>query len=179
MISHWNNQYDLVFGLGVRYIRGGDERWFELMEDMAWHVTDIDIYHTDEDKAAYNHGLFWHTVHYIDAGRANHRSYPEGSVGGGPCAEHAYARGLLLYYCLTGETAIRDAVVELGEWILNLEDGSGTPFRWLSSADTGLSSASGNPYYHGPGRGPGNASETLLTAFELTGRRSFSSAWKL
>lgn len=173
LISHWNNQYDLVFGLGVRYLRGGDDRWFELMEDMAWHVADIDMYHTDDDKAAYNHGLFWHTVHYIDAGKATHRSYPKGSCGGGPCAEHSYARGLLLYYCLTGESAIRDAVVEMGEWILNLEDGSRTPFRLLSSAPTGLSSASGNPNYHGPGRGPGNASETLLTAFELTGRREF------
>jgi len=173
LISHWNNQYDLIFGLGVRYLRGGDERWFELMEDMAWHVLDIDLYHTDEDKAAYNHGLFWHTVHYIDAGRSSHRSYPRGTVGGGPYSEHAYARGFLLYYCLTGESAPRDAVEELGQWVLNLEDGSRTPFRWLSSAKTGMSSASGGRTYHGPGRAPGNATETLLTAFELTGRREF------
>ena len=173
LVSHWNNQYDLVFGLGVRYLRGGDSDWFRLMEDMAWHVTDIDIYHTDEDKSAYNHGLFWHTVHYLDAGLANHRSYPRGTVGGGPCSEHAYARGLLLYYCLTGEPAIRDAVIELGQWILDMEDGSRTPFRWLASSPTGLSSASGSPMYHGPGRGPGNATETLLAAFELTGERRF------
>lgn len=173
LVSHWNNQYDLVHGLGVRYLRGGDQRWFELMQDMAWHVADIDIYHTDEDKLAYNHGLFWHTVHYVDAGKANHRSYPTGTVGGGPCAEHAYARGLLLYYYLTGSEAIRDAVVELGDWVLAIEDGSKTPFRWLSSAPTGLSSASGVPTYQGPGRGPGNASETLLAAFEMTEERKY------
>ncbi|TWT33772.1 hypothetical protein KOR34_36060 [Posidoniimonas corsicana] len=173
LVSHWNNQYDLINGLGVRYMRGGDRRWFELMEDMVWHVSDIDVYHTDEDKLAYNHGLFWHTVHYVDAGKANHRSYPTGTVGGGPCAEHAYARGLMLYYYLTGCEAIREVVVELGDWVLSLEDGSATPFRWLSWAPTGLSSASGTPDYHGPGRGPGNASETLLAAFELTGDRKY------
>ncbi|MEQ8848763.1 hypothetical protein [Botrimarina sp.] len=169
LVSHWNNQYDLVFGLGVRALGGGDPRWWELMEDHARHVIDIDLYHTDEDKAAYNHGLFWHTIHYLDAGKANHRSYPSGTIGGGPSAEQTYTRGLRLYYYLTGDRAARDAVVACAEWVLAMEDGSRTPFRWLAGGPTGLSSSSGNPDYHGPGRGPGNATETLLTAFELTG----------
>ena len=46
------------------------------MHELAVHVRDIDVYHTDEDKSAYNHGLFWHTVHYVDAGTSTHRSYP-------------------------------------------------------------------------------------------------------
>lgn len=173
LISHWNNQYDLVLGLGVRAISGGGPRWLELMEDHAWHVIDIDLYHTDEDKAAYNHGLFWHTIHYIDAGKANHRSYPSGTIGGGPSAEQMYTRGLRLYYCLTGERAAYEAIVAAGDWALGLEDGSKTPFRFLAGGPTGLSSSSGNPDYHGPGRGPGNATETLLTAFELTGDRRY------
>jgi len=173
LISHWNNQYDLVYGLGINFLRTGDARWFRLMDAMARHVRDIDIYHTDEDKSAYNHGLFWHTVHYVDAARATHRSYPAGTVGGGPCAEHAYARGLFLHYCLTGEHASRDAVIELGDWVLDMEDGRRTPFRWFSRSPTGLSSASGTPDYHGPGRGPGNACETLLTAFQASGQRKY------
>ena len=173
LVSHWNNQYDLVFGLGIRYLLGEGGAWRALMEDMAWHVTDIDIYHTDDDKPAYNHGLFWHTVHYVDAGKANHRSYPQGTVGGGPCSEHAYARGLLLYYCITGDPNIADTVAELGDWVLAMEDGRRTPFRWLCKGPTGLSSASGSTRYHGPGRGPGNATETLLAAYELTGHRKY------
>ena len=38
------------------------------MCQLARHVVDIDIYHTTNDKSAYNHGLFWHTEHYVDAG---------------------------------------------------------------------------------------------------------------
>ena len=46
------------------------------MDELAGHVIDIDIYHTDRDKSAYNHGLFWHTYHYVDADTGTHRSYP-------------------------------------------------------------------------------------------------------
>ncbi len=47
--------------------------------DLARHVSDIDIYHTSEDQAKYNNGLFWHTYHYVDAGKSTHRSYPKGT----------------------------------------------------------------------------------------------------
>ena len=61
----------------------------------SWPRTslDIDIYHTDEDKAAYNGGLFWHT---LPLRRRRHRrrtaSYPRrhGVHGGGPSTEHNY-----------------------------------------------------------------------------------------
>ena len=72
------------------------------MTELASHVTDIDIYHTDRDKAAYNSGLFWHTFHYVAAGKSTHRSYPRhatGVCGGGPANEHNYTAGLLLHYC--------------------------------------------------------------------------------
>ena len=96
IVSHYNNQYDMVLGLGINYLRSGDPRWFELMRDLARHVIDIDIYHTDDDLACYNHGMFWHTVHYVDAGLSTHRSYPKGTCGGGPSSGHAYNRGLYL-----------------------------------------------------------------------------------
>jgi hypothetical protein len=143
------------------------------MNDLARHVIDIDIYHTDEDRAAYNHGLFWHTTHYVDAGLSTHRSYPRGTCGGGPSSGHAYSRGLLLYYCMTGDPTAREAVVKMGEWMIAAEDGSKTKYRWLAGGQTGLTSASGNESYHGPGRGPGNAVEVLLNAFELTHERRF------
>ena len=74
------------------------------MNELTGHVIDIDIYHTDEDKSAYNHGLFWHTYHYLDADTGTHRSYPKMGripphgtpVPGGPANEQNYATGLLL-----------------------------------------------------------------------------------
>src|SRR4029077_10235142 len=51
LVSHYNNQYDAVAGLAYQYLRSGDVRWFQQMDELAWHVIDIDIYHTDQDKA--------------------------------------------------------------------------------------------------------------------------------
>ncbi len=173
LISHFNNQYDQVLGFGIQYLRGGDPRWIEMMRDLAWHVVDIDIYHATTDKKAYNGGQFWHTCHYIGAGKATHRSYPTGSCGGGPASEQGYARGLGLYYFLTGEEMMRQTVGRMGQWIIAADDGSATPFRWLSKQWTGLTSASGTIDYQGPGRGPGNAIEVSVAAFETTGRQEF------
>jgi hypothetical protein len=138
-------------------------------------VRDIDIYHTDRDKALYSGGLFWHTFHYVDAGRSTHRCYPNvpGVPGGGPANEHAYSTGLMLHYFLTGEPESKDAAIKLAEWVLRIDDGSLTAFRWLSRADTGWASKTHTMSYHGPGRGAGNAIVVLLNGYRLTGRRDF------
>ncbi len=81
LTSHYNNQYDPVAGLGYQFLRSGDHRWRRLMRELAAHVIDIDVYHTDRDKSAYNHGLFWHTFHYVDADTGTHRSYPKAAEG--------------------------------------------------------------------------------------------------
>ena len=73
------------------------------------HVRDIDTYHTREDKAAYNGGVFWPTQHYTDAGTATHRTYPHGTYGGGPAAEHNYNAGFMLHFFLTGDRRSRRA----------------------------------------------------------------------
>jgi hypothetical protein len=171
--SHYNNQYDAIAGFALQFMRTGDRRWWQLMEDLARHVADIDVYHTTEDKPAYSGGLFWHSYHYVEAGRATHRSYPQapGVSGGGPSAEHNYNAGLALYYYLTGWMAARDVAVSLGDWVIAMDDGHRTPFRWLAEGATGLASASGSPLYHGPGRGGGNSIKALLTAFQLSGQR--------
>lgn len=168
LVSHYNNQYDLTLGLGIQYLRGGHNRYRQLMQDLARHVIDIDIYHTEKDRDAYNHGLFWHTVHYVDAGLATHRSYPTGTCGGGPSSGHAYARGLLLHYCMTGDETAKEAVLNMGRWMIAAEDGRTTRYKWLARGETGLTTASGSDSYHGPGRGPANAVEVLLAAFELS-----------
>lgn len=173
LISHYNNQYDAILGLGIHALRSGNSRFRELMEDLARHVIDIDIYHTDQDRGAYNHGQFWHTVHYVDAGTSTHRTYPKGTCGGGPSSGQAYSRGMLLHYCLTGDETAKEAVINMGRWMIAAEDGANTKYRFLAGGETGLTSASGFEFYHGPGRGPANAVEVLVTAFQLTHDRTF------
>jgi YetA-like protein len=173
LVSHYNNQYDAVAGLAYQFMRTGDLRWWTLFQELATHVIDIDIYHTHADKAAYNQGMFWHTVHYVDAGKSTHRSYPSGTVGGGPSSEHNYITGLMLHYLLTGSSASREAVVGLSQFVIDIDDGSKTPFSWLDKGYTGLASASRTPSYHGPGRGSGNSLNALVDGHRVTGERRF------
>lgn len=182
-ISHYNNQYDFIYGAAVHFLRTGDRRWSTLMREAALHTIDIDIYHTDEDKAAYCHGLFWHTDHYRDAGTCTHRTFTRktlkdvssASYGGGPCNEHNYTSGLLQYYYLTGDPEARDAVLELAGWVISTDDGANTLFGLIDSGPTGLASSTADPDYHGPGRGAGNSINALLDAYRLTSARGYFS----
>jgi len=176
IISHYNNQYDAVYGFALHYARSGDRRWFELMHDLARHVIDIDIYHTLEDKAAYSGGLFWHTDHYTDAATCTHRTFARKTMddkalkdyGGGPSNEHLYTTGLMHYYFLTGDAPARDAVLGLADWVTRMDDGKLTPLRFLSRAATGLASQTASRDYHNPGRGAGNAINALLDGYRLS-----------
>ncbi len=133
LVSHYNNQYDLIYGFGRQFIRSGDHRWLELMNDLARHVADIDVYHTLDDRPEYNNGLFWHTDHYLDAATCSHRSYSRRHMtshhvaqsGGGPGTEHGYTTGLLLHYFLTGSETSRSAARELADWMGRAQEGSG------------------------------------------------------
>jgi PcRGLX-like N-terminal RIFT barrel domain len=174
LVSHYNNQYDAILCFAIQFLRTGDHRWHELMMDLARHVRDIDIYHTTEDKAAYSGGLFWHTLHYADAGTATHRTYPLGSNGGGPSNEHNYNAGLMVHHFVTGHAASRDAAIGLGQWVIDMDDGSRTVFRFLSAGPTGLASSSGSLGYQGPGRGAANSILACLVAHRLSGRRAFA-----
>lgn len=175
IISHYNNQYDALAGLARQFMRSGDDRWWMQLDELAQHVVDIDIYHTAEDKAAYNQGLMWHTTHYVDAGLATHRSYPRapGVGGGGPAAEHNYNAGLALHYFLTGVPGSRDAAIGLGRWVVEMDDGNRTDLRWLARGDTGVASNTYSPLYHGPGRGAGYSIAALMEAARLSGERPF------
>jgi hypothetical protein len=176
LVTHYNNQYDVIYGAIVQYLRSGVKRWFELMRDLAGHVIDIDIYHTHEDRLAYNGGLFWHTDHYLDAKTATHRSYSKVNLkvrnprfyGGGTSNEHNYTSGLLHYYYLTGDPTAREAVLSLANWVINMDDGSQRPFGSIDRRPTGLCSSTVSRDYHGPGRGAGNSINATLDAYVLT-----------
>ena len=181
LVSHYNNQYDFIFGAMVQFISSGDWSWFELLQDAAHHMMDIDIYHTDNDKSAYNHGLFWHTAHYEDAATCTHRTYSRKHLvnknpkyyGGGPSNEQNYTSGLLHYYYLTGDLEARTAVLELADWVIAMDDGSRTILSFLDKGPTGKASQTVSSDFHKPGRGAGNSINTLLDAYRLTSKKKY------
>jgi len=193
-ISHYNNQYDCIAGFAAQFFRNNDPRWHQLMMECADHTADIDIYHTQLDKAAYNGGMFWHTYHYAEADTSTHRSYPMQlqrgpvdslsanmdqlgetgkklqaayAVGGGPSASHCYATGLMLCYYMTGNPNYRESVLNLADQLIAMENPNGTPFRILSQRETGQASDS-QANYHGPGRASGNAVSALLDGHRIS-----------
>lgn len=176
-VSHYNNQYDLIQSFLQRFASTGDNRWFALGHDLAQHVLHHDLYHTEQDKPAYNGGYFWHTAHYLHAGTATHRTfskwaYPEGKppsyFGGGPSNEHNYSSGLVWYYRLTGDQAAYEAVLQLARWVRNMQSGDHTILRFLSRNPTGLATCTRELAFQGPGRGAGYSINTCLDAFDLT-----------
>ena len=178
LISHYNNQYDFIYGALIHFLRTGDPRWRQLSDKAARHTIDIDIYHTDQDKSAYNHGLFWHTDHYKDAGTCTHRTYSrqnggKGGYGGGPSNEHNYTSGLLHYYYLTGDPGAAEAVLELAGWVLGMDDGAQTLLGLIDDGPTGSASQTLSPLYQKPGRGAGNSVNALLDAYRLTTDRRY------
>jgi hypothetical protein len=175
IISHYNNQYDLLYGMLIQFLRTGDIRWWRLADPLARHVMDIDIYHTQEDKSAYSGGLFWHTAHYHDAATSSHRSYSAHmrgksipAPGGGPANEHDYTSGLLLYYQLTGNPKARETVIGLADWVLAMDDGRQHLLGLVSDISTGLATCTRELGFQGPGRGAGNSIRTLMNAWMIS-----------
>ncbi|MCA9035725.1 MAG: hypothetical protein KDA91_11380 [Planctomycetaceae bacterium] len=174
IVSHYNNQFDLIFGAILQFAASADLRWIDLFDPLARHVMDIDIYHTTQDREVFNGGLFWHTDHYVDARTATHRTYsrenqkPGRPYGGGPGNEHNYTTGLLYYFYLTGNPEARESVLLLADWVLRMDDGRNTIFGILDDGPTGHASATVFEDFHGPGRGAGNSINALLDAWLLT-----------
>ena len=186
-VSHYNNQYDFIAGLYRKFFATGDIGWRDLAGDLSKHVRSIDLYHTDQDREEYNHGLFWHTDHYVDAGLSAHRSFskdhlkvkPPHLCGGGPGAEHCYTTGLMLHYFQTGDPDYKEAVIALAQWELlaltgpqtvlaALKRGMGNINSWRAGKGQGLLF----PRYPLT-RGTGNAITACLDAFEVGAGRSF------
>lgn len=182
LASHYNNQFDMIFGGILNLAVSGDAKWFDLFDPLARHVIDIDIYHTDKDRSCFNGGLFWHTDHFVDAHTSTHRTYSRHNstdrknYGGGPSNEHNYTTGLLYYHFLTGSQDAREAVLSLADWVIAMDDGSKTIWGAFDSGPTGLASQTVYEHFHGPGRGAGNSINALLDAWILTRREDYLSA---
>jgi len=189
LVSHYNNQYDAIYGYARQFMQTGDSRWFKLMDELALHVTDIDIYHTDQDRVEYNNGLFWHTDHYLDAHTCTHRTFSKhnttsstpGQTGGGPGSEHCYTSGLMYHYYLTGSKRSKDAVLELAEWMIISQNGAKSFLAQILSAKNHelgklirkLKGQQCLPYRYPFTRGTGNYVVALLDAYSLSGERVY------
>jgi hypothetical protein len=179
VVSHYNNQFDPLFGAILQYTRTGDGRWRNVFDPLARHVIDVDIYRTNKDRAAYSGGLFWMTDHYTDAATSTHRTFsranlrPGRSYGGGPGSAHNFTTGLLTYHYLTGDSMARDAVVGLADWVVRMDDGRFSRLALIDDGPTGLASFTFDLSYHGPGRGPGLSVNALLDGWLLTGRQAY------
>ena len=178
-VSHYNNQYDPIYGFLRQYLTTGNTKWFELADDLATHVKDIDIYHTSLDKNEYNGGLFWHTDHYLQAFTSSHRSYSKHQAsnvyqdhagGGGPGGQHCYTTGLYLHYCLTGNQSSKDAVLTLSNWITHVYEGSNTCIELLLAFKNRHVAGNKNHFteQYPLDRGIANYVNALLDSFELT-----------
>ncbi len=183
-VSHYNNQYDPIYGFLRQYLTTGNTKWFELADDLATHVKDIDIYHTSLDKNEYNGGLFWHTDHYLQAFTSSHRSYSKHQAsnvyqdhagGGGPGGQHCYTTGLYLHYCLTGNQSSKDAVLTLSNWITHVYEGSNTCIELLLAFKNRHVAGYKNHFtgQYPLDRGIANYVNALLDSFELTQQQDY------
>jgi hypothetical protein len=174
-------------GMTLQYLHYGDEQWLELLRPLNLHVQDIDIYDTEEDKAEYSGGLFWHTNHYLPAETCSHRSYSQYHTavydgyqgGGGPGGQHCYTTGLALQYHLFGDQQARLKVEQMCDWVRCFYNGNGSlldrTLRFLTIdlkqnqfTNIGVKA----PGYRYPlDRGTGNYLIALLDCYDVTDRQ--------
>ncbi|OUS25790.1 hypothetical protein A9Q99_20255 [Gammaproteobacteria bacterium 45_16_T64] len=186
-VSHYNNQYDPLYGFIRQYLYTGNIQWLRLAEPLAQHISDIDIYDTEYDREEYNGGLFWHTDHYVDAFTASHRTYSHHQViegdptqGGGPGAEHCYTHGLLMHHYLTGNQQSRETVLKLTRWITFFYEGTGTITEQLLAIKQRVlpnvltSTQDSRSFHRYPlDRGVGNYICALLDSFAITSKTQY------
>ena len=135
VVSHYNNEYDLGFGMLEQAMRTVDadpqlaRAWWKLGVESLWHEADIDIYHTRSDPAPiYSGGTFTHTAHGVEAGRSTHRASPRDEVygqlqwpwgrGGGTESGHFRNRGILLAWLLTGDRHLLEAANDVRDLVV-------------------------------------------------------------
>lgn len=186
-VSHYNNQYDPIFGLTYQYIESGEDKFLDLSSALNRHVQDIDIYDTDGDKPEFNGGLMWHTDHYLRAETCTHRSnskhhqyaYDGFLGGGGPGGQHGYTTGLCLQYQLFGDKQAAKKVTQLCNWIRCFYNGGETllhrTFRYLTidlktNTETNIGIKE-HGYRYPLDRGTGNFVVALLDSYELDGNQ--------
>lgn len=116
--SHSNLEYDGSYGFLFQTIRYVDTDpkiayiLWQLGEDAARHETDIDIFHSQTGACkAHWGGRYRHNEHDVDIFNSPHR-------GAMADYQHAWTRGMMLYYRLTGYKKCRDTAIGVADQIL-------------------------------------------------------------
>lgn len=137
-----NNEFDFGYGLLLQYLRSAvpDRRALDAAESMLRHLMDIDLYHTDRDAPAYSLGVRQHD----GSGSSDHSR--------APLLSHAWTRGLVTWYWMTGDPQARDAALQVGAWIDGLLDERTGELQW-----------------HAQSRSQAWAAQILTDLWELTG----------
>jgi hypothetical protein len=84
-----------------------------------------------------------------------------GGSGVGRSAEHNHTTGLMLHHFLTGSERSRQAVIQLANRIIDMDDGSRSRLRWVDRRDGVLASVTRS-------KGAANSINALLDAHRLT-----------
>jgi len=173
LVSHANNDGDALYALLLAFLRTGDVRFWWLAAPLADHVSNVDVYHTEEDAPGRSGGLFPPTGQGLDAATATHRGASKGhtqpSAEDGPTARHCPTAGLRLFGQLTGDWLASEAVFSLARWLEALDDGRHTPYGLVIDAPTGAPTRLNVGEGSGPGRAAAASVGACCDAFTLSG----------
>ena len=166
LVSHYNNQYDPIAGFAYQFLRTGDPRWWTMMDELAAHVIDIDIYHTDAGQV----GLQPRPVlAHVPLRRRGHGDAPDlsarrrraGRTAAGRRPSTTTRPGLMLHYFLTGDEASRaDGRSSSAQYVIDMDDGRTDGLPLAGSRATPGTRSAVRPGYYGPGRGAGELART-------------------
>jgi len=172
-VSHANNDGDALYALLLAFLRTGDARFWWLAAPLADHVSNIDIYHTEDDTPGRNGGLFPPTGQGLDAATATHRGaskgHPQPNADDGPTPRHCPTGGLRLFAQLTGDWLATEAVFSVARWLEALDDGRHTPYGLVIDAPTGAPTRLNVGEGSGPGRAAAGSVGACCDAFALSG----------
>ena len=109
-----NNEYDGPFCFYVEFLRGGNPGWFELAEQAARHMADIDTCH-HSPKSADVGGQYMHIPGHMGG---YHPPYFRFKLAGSTqIPSHMWVEGSVLHYLLTGDESVRETLAETGGWL--------------------------------------------------------------
>ena len=156
------------------FLRTGDARWRELMQDAARHHVDIDIYHTQTTSRLSTAGCSGIPTTTSPRATCTHRTYSRHNAGAGGLWRRSEQRAQLHLRSVAlllsdGRPRSRAAPsLGLADWVLAMDDGARTLFGADRSGPTGLGEQDRGADSHKPGRGAGNSINALLDAYALT-----------
>jgi hypothetical protein len=166
-LNWFNGEYDHHFGAAQMFVRGGDLRWFHLMQEIARHDLDVDHchYHTNPNwqGGKWFHAM-GHTGHYfrhqfdISKGQwvtgAVQYAYlqPNGLPFGGMSPCHSWTEGTCQYYLLTGDPSALATARMLcdrygGAYLNNYDFNNGRDPGWPLIFFSATYRTTGDPYY--------------------------------